>query len=636
MRRASLAQLVALCAHLTNNPLPPSNNSTAPSGEDAVFALPVPNPNDSRQALQEQSTAERTPQKGPSPESSEAQQSRRRFNSAQATEADMIDPNFISPAKNNPSREYAGGPAKGNLRGMFSPSGPGATAQDAYAAAPQDKYSSPANAYQQQQSQQQDAYTSSRRPSGTYHSPQDPQFSKTLRAPYANVNPTPKYPSPSSSPPTTGNIMSGLVSGFTAGYQQPMQNSHSSTRSGQSAGHTVASSTSPAAATIGMMGNLIAYVFNPSPTTNSMAESARAHSQQKQAQHARTTSLDRANPPNFGNLGSGTPPPGSSSRARESYGRPTPVRENYFPAEPQQSDSGYNYARNASSGLSVDDDFVMINKSSTDNDRERRPGSEAKSTPSTNPSSNNSAYNSSNTGGSGDNPGGTAVNVAPRTATPAQYAAQLESEARAHETAALQALYSSIVHKCEVYCAVVSTISSLGDQYVREAITPQQRMQQQQLQAQMQQKMDSSDAAEDDDGDSIAGFLHPSSDPKPYQQQAAADRYLIACSLYLHALSILSRLTKSFEVDLSMDKGQQMAAAMDKLKSDLRTVFDQLIARAESCQKQIDSIVNPDSGSTGALGSKYTMPQAEPVMIQAAVKKEADASMEELLGNLQL
>ena len=75
---------------------------------------------------------------------------------------------------------------------------------------------------------------------------------------------------------------------------------------------------------------------------------------------------------------------------------------------------------------------------------------------------------------------------------------------------------------------------------------------------------------------------------------------------------------------------------------DLSTVFDQLIGRAESCQKQIQSIVNPgddlsnDGSATATLpfSSKYAMPQPEPVMIQAALKREADAGLEELLGNL--
>lgn len=673
MRRASLTQLVALCAHLTSSSAPStartgSNSASAPNDE-AMLALPVPNPNEAKQqsASQEHSASNRTSQKGPF--------------ALPADDSDMMDPNFISPIKNAPSRAYAGGPAKGNLKGMFSPSaataGTGATlGQDAYpAAAPQDKYNSPISTChyhsQQQQSQQQaspqDPHSTSRRhqqqqSQQTSQQQLDPQFSKTLRAPYANVNNTPKYPSPSSSPPTTG-VMSGLVAGFTGSYpqqQQPMQTSHSSVRSGQQQ-HSVAPSTSPASATIGMMGNLIAYVFNPSPTTNSMAESARTHSQQKQqareqAMHTRTASLDRANPPNFGgNISSGTPPPGSSSnRSRDPQGRPTPVRENYFPPDPpqQQSDSGYNYSRNASSGHSVDDDFVFISKSSSDNDQ-RRPASDAKSAPSTNPSSNNSAYFSGVSAGSGENPMALPPPPPPlqqlKPATPTHYAAQLESEARAHEAAALPALYSSIVHKCEVYCAVVSSISSLGDQYVREAITPQQRQQLQAQQAQAQQKMDSSDAADDaDDTESIAGFLQPSNrsrsggggvggEPRAFQRQAVVDRYLVACSLYLHALSILTHLTKSFEVDLSMDKEQQLAGAMEKLKGDLRTVFDQLISRAESCQKQIDAIVNPDSDSnTGTLASKYSMPLAEPIMIQAAVKKEADAGMEELLGNLQL
>jgi hypothetical protein len=65
----------------------------------------------------------------------------------------------------------------------------------------------------------------------------------------------------------------------------------------------------------------------------------------------------------------------------------------------------------------------------------------------------------------------------------------------------------------------------------------------------------------------------------------------------------------------------------------LTAAFDQLIARAETCQKQIDSMVNPG----GAAGQgKYAMPQAEPIMLQAALKREADAGPEELLGNLNM
>ena len=72
------------------------------------------------------------------------------------------------------------------------------------------------------------------------------------------------------------------------------------------------------------------------------------------------------------------------------------------------------------------------------------------------------------------------------------------------------------------------------------------------------------------------------------------------------------------------------------LLQDLSVVFNQLIGRAESCQKQIQSIVQPDSTASSKLimSSKYVMPQAEPIMIQAAVKREADAALEELLGNL--
>lgn len=66
-------------------------------------------------------------------------------------------------------------------------------------------------------------------------------------------------------------------------------------------------------------------------------------------------------------------------------------------------------------------------------------------------------------------------------------------------------------------------------------------------------------------------------------------------------------------------------------------MFEQLIARASSCQVQIDQLVNPHgSTSVHAVSTKYTMPQPEPVMVQAALKRESDAAMEELLGNLNL
>ena len=66
-------------------------------------------------------------------------------------------------------------------------------------------------------------------------------------------------------------------------------------------------------------------------------------------------------------------------------------------------------------------------------------------------------------------------------------------------------------------------------------------------------------------------------------------------------------------------------------------MHQQLIARAESCQKHIDAMVNPDSGfSSSSTTNKYMMPQAEPIMIQAALKQETDAGLEEILGNLTL
>jgi hypothetical protein len=327
-----------------------------------------------------------------------------------------------------------------------------------------------------------------------------------------------------------------------------------------------------------MVGNLIAYVFNPTPSPSAaVAESSRpyAHGQHSKpsAQHGRSVSLDRATPPHFAphagffaaNGGSGTPPSGTKSRAAP--GRP--MREDHFAYPDPMEATG---ARNNSSSLSVDDDFVMINNSASEGDRKHGRGHTAADTPNSRPgmqpSTASSSSNSSGVvGASIANSYAGTSNVGRQGNNLTEY--DMEHDARANETAAMQAFYASLVQRCEVYCAVVSAITALGDQYVREVQAPLQRLKQQQFDQRGGASAGSITSAEDDDGDSIAGFLQPPSTTSinPHLQQVSTERYLIACALYLHALSILSRLMKSFDSNAGVEQTEQMKSAMQKLKS---------------------------------------------------------------------
>jgi hypothetical protein len=62
----------------------------------------------------------------------------------------------------------------------------------------------------------------------------------------------------------------------------------------------------------------------------------------------------------------------------------------------------------------------------------------------------------------------------------------------------------------------------------------------------------------------------------------------------------------------------------------LSLTFNQLIQRAENCQEHIQNHIEQFNCRHYSL----IMPSAEPIMLQAAIKKEYDASTEELLGNL--
>ena len=644
---------MVLTSHLSNA-LPPAASSSA-AGEEEGLALPVPSPNEraAQQGSNMQSSTRRAPEMTTTPE---APQSRRRYSStavpSDSKMPDGMDPNFMSPAKGPSSRGYAGGPAPSNLQGMFSPVPSTSAVHGADNFSPSHGSSTHAaggNNFFPNNAPARDGYSNRRYSASAATAAQqsDPSISKTLRAPYVHTSAANKYPSPSSSPPGGMSMVSG---GFLQGSNARVQSSQ-----------VAQQASSPAATAISMVGNFIANVFNPAPSpTAAMSESARAYQHQQRnnantAQHGRTVSLDRGATANYynntgtntgyftgGGGGPSTPPNAHKSRNAQQviHGRGT-IREDHFSTDPD------GVARDNSGSLTMDDDFVMISnsQSASENDRDRK-SKDRESGDNSGPT--RSAMVSASTSGANSNDSSGVVmattpsvrnNVA---TTAAEY--DMESDARANETAAVQAFYASIVQRCEVYCAVVSAISALGDQYVREIqVTPVQNKAQKTSFEQSVAQSTGSEGGEDEEEEDIAGFLQPSQDTAlhPHMMtQVSIERYLIACSLYLHALSILTRLMKSFESNSGVDQPENMKTAMQKLKSDLSTVFEQLIARAESCQKHIDAVVNTDSsagvGPSSTLSSKYAMPRAEPVMIQAALRRESDAALEELLGNLNL
>lgn len=641
IRRAALSQLVALCAHL--------NTSLPPAPVQDIEGLPVP-PIASSES------------KHPAGESQES----------------CSEPS--SGLQQATRGGYNGGPAPSNLREMLSaPSSqtiqahspshyeadsrhPVSDNNSHHPATPQKLSSSPQDAYKSRR------YSASNAAGAAQSAPQsETQFSKTLRASYAPA-PSNRYGSPSSSPVQAGHL----------------QGSHA-TRTQL----PPTPSSSPASGTIGMVGNLIAYVFNPSPSPSSimgMGDSNRAHgSQQRGMPHGRTVSLDRAGPsfpPNAGYFtsggggGGGTPPPSAKSTRSLAAGQPRErgIKEEHFNFADQSDINSSNNTNNNNNanpgsrspnpnGSSLSDDgFVMINSTASNSgggERKQQMQQQPSGNYSSDPSSQNrnqggsppnsgenstiaDNYNSGNNNNDNNFNGTQGNNNAPQ---PIVY--DYERDGRANEIAAMQAFYASTVQRCQVLSAVVATITSLGDHYAREGQAPLQKLcsgSQMQSDAGTSRKstagpyQDEMLGEEDDKG--IAGFLnHPpdSSVFNPHLKQVAVDRHLVACSLYLHALSILTRLLKSFDANPSSDQSGAMKEAVGALRSNLINVHQQLIARAESCQKHIDAMVNPDSGfSSSSTTNKYMMPQAEPIMIQAALKQETDAGLEELLGNLTL
>jgi hypothetical protein len=70
-------------------------------------------------------------------------------------------------------------------------------------------------------------------------------------------------------------------------------------------------------------------------------------------------------------------------------------------------------------------------------------------------------------------------------------------------------------------------------------------------------------------------------------------------------------------------------------------MFDQLLTRAENCQRIIDQLIlsssqAPQTTNDGAAAQqKVMMPKAALLMLQEAVRYENHANQEDVLGNLE-
>jgi hypothetical protein len=71
-------------------------------------------------------------------------------------------------------------------------------------------------------------------------------------------------------------------------------------------------------------------------------------------------------------------------------------------------------------------------------------------------------------------------------------------------------------------------------------------------------------------------------------------------------------------------------------------MFDQLLTRAENCQRIIDQLILSSSQApqatndgTAATQQKVMMPKAALLMLQEAVRYENHANQEDVLGNLE-
>jgi hypothetical protein len=64
-------------------------------------------------------------------------------------------------------------------------------------------------------------------------------------------------------------------------------------------------------------------------------------------------------------------------------------------------------------------------------------------------------------------------------------------------------------------------------------------------------------------------------------------------------------------------------------------MFDQLLFRVQNCQISLQTLISAYNQSNSSNYQKISMPKAEQLMLQEAVRCENEANLAELVGNLQ-
>lgn len=387
-------------------------------------------------------------------------------------------------------------------------------------------------------------------------------------------------------------------------------------------------STSPAS-TMGIVGNYIASFFNPNVSVHQQQQ----RSMQKQY-HERSVSFDHGTSQRFQNR----PPSNNGSPAALNY-KPRALVDTFNDMSNKSRSYSVNNVNNISnySSSGTEDDFVMIDSSSTVESE----------IPSNDPSQRNKNQyrpDSANVTQRKDSEiihnyfGDNSYNRDDKMqmSAPIDKATDPIPSNDLQSVLALQeAFFAGIVKRCEVFCPVVSSIASLGDGIIKDALESEEALNQPNSKSQDIDEVD-------------PGFLNPTVQPNsaPNHPRSILNKYLSACSLYFHALSLLSKLRQSFDdqgmssISNRLHHSQNIydlengKLSVAKLTKDLALVHTQLVQRAEECQNRVQQLLEAEKSAANGVVSSYVIPQPETLMLQAAVSREEDAGMDELLGNL--
>eukprot|EP01038_Epipyxis_sp_PR26KG_P010953 gene10953-14708_t len=206
---------------------------------------------------------------------------------------------------------------------------------------------------------------------------------------------------------------------------------------------------------------------------------------------------------------------------------------------------------------------------------------------------------------------------------------------------------NEFIRRCDHYCKVVSIIIVLADSFIQDVIGGNKKSGFFSTSSTMDIIVNDNRSGKIKIG-SYNSIESQNEDEEVLSISEQLENSLESCSLYFHSLSLLQFVMTSIERDLCtkilyFDNQNLVKNAVDRLKKDVLILFDQIVHRAEMCQKLINSLtVTISNGNNNNLvnnmnsmvnKNSYSIPAPEPVLFKAAVKKENDADLEELTGN---